>query len=130
MNYNYNNQQPKEGNTLAIVGFILSFFIPIVPLILCIMGYQKSKETGTGRGLSIAGIIISCLPAVAILIIVIISLLFSTIMWPGMKKDIVRSAYCSQAYNCVDDGNGAYTCLYMDADGNENTVTCSNPDED
>ncbi len=49
----------KQSNTIAVVGFIFSFLIAIVGLICCIIGLKKSAETGTGKGLSIAGIIIS-----------------------------------------------------------------------
>ena len=45
---------------MALAGFICSFFIAIVGLILSIIGYRNSKElNGEGRGLAIAGIIIS-----------------------------------------------------------------------
>lgn len=45
---------------MALAGFICSFFVSLVGLILSIIGYRKSKElNGEGRGLAIAGIIIS-----------------------------------------------------------------------
>ena len=47
------------SNTIAVVGFILSFLIALAGLICCIIGLKKSAETGTGRGLSIAGIVIA-----------------------------------------------------------------------
>ena len=49
----------KKSNTIAIVGFILSFFIAIPALICSIIGLKKSKELNNGKGFSIAGIIIS-----------------------------------------------------------------------
>lgn len=50
----------NENNTISIVGFILSFIIPVVGLILSIIGLSKSKELNNkGKGLSISGIIIS-----------------------------------------------------------------------
>ena len=55
-----NAAQPKKDNTLAIVGFILSFFIPIAGLICSIIGYKRSKNEGLeGKNLALAGIIIS-----------------------------------------------------------------------
>ena len=49
-----------EKNTSAIVGFILSFFIPLAGLILAGFGLKKAKELGgKGKGLSIAAIIVS-----------------------------------------------------------------------
>ncbi len=50
----------KPNNTLAIVGFVLSFFIPIAGLICSIIAYNKSKEINdVGKSFSLAGIIIS-----------------------------------------------------------------------
>lgn len=53
----------KKTNTMSIVGFILSFIIPIVGLICSIMGLKKADTEcgGKGKGLAIAGIIISIL---------------------------------------------------------------------
>ena len=50
----------NENNTMSIIGFILSFIIPVVGLILSILGLSKSKELNDkGKTLSIIGIIIS-----------------------------------------------------------------------
>ncbi len=46
-------------NTFAIVGFILAFFMPLLGLIFSIIGLNKVKECNSGKGLAIAGIIIS-----------------------------------------------------------------------
>ena len=55
-----NALKPKSTtNTIAIVGFIFSFLIALAGLICCIIGLKKSAETGTGKGLSIAGIVIA-----------------------------------------------------------------------
>lgn len=53
--------QPVQdmSNDIAVVGFILSFFIGIAGLICSIIGLKRSvKCNGNGRGLSIAGIVI------------------------------------------------------------------------
>ncbi len=53
-------QQPTRSNTVAIVGFIFAFFIPLVGLICSIIGVNNAKNCGgSGKGLAIAGIIIS-----------------------------------------------------------------------
>ena len=50
----------NENNTMSIIGFILSFIIPVVGLILSIIGLSKSKELNNkGKSLSIIGIILS-----------------------------------------------------------------------
>ncbi len=49
-----------ETNTLAIIGFIFSFLFAVVGLICSILGYRKAAElNGNGKGLAMAGIIIS-----------------------------------------------------------------------
>ena len=47
------------SNTIAIVGFILSFFIALAGLICCIIGYNNAKKGAPYKGLSVAGIVIS-----------------------------------------------------------------------
>jgi hypothetical protein len=54
----------KKTNGCAIAGFIMSLLcgcLSPVALILSIIGISKSKTTGTGKGLAIAGTIISAL---------------------------------------------------------------------
>ncbi len=67
------NNGQTQSNGMAIAGFVLSFFIPLLGLIFSILGLKRSKETNTGKGLSTAGIIISCITMVITLIIGIIS---------------------------------------------------------
>lgn len=76
-NYHYNriiNTTPleKQTNVLAIVGFILSFFVSIAGLVCSVIGYNKSDElNGSGKAFSIAGMLISIA-----MIIATIALLF------------------------------------------------------
>ena len=63
----------KESNTKALIGFILSFFVPVVGLILGIMGLKASGEMkGEGKGMSIAAIIISAVGIVCSIIFTIV----------------------------------------------------------
>lgn len=56
---------PQRYNGVAVAGFILSFFIALAGLICSIIGLKQTKERGEkGRGLAIAGIIISALSMV------------------------------------------------------------------
>lgn len=48
-------ENKQTTNVCALVGFILSFFVPLAGLILCIIGIRKPGY----RGLAIAGIVIS-----------------------------------------------------------------------
>jgi hypothetical protein len=47
---------------MAVAGFVLSFFVGVLGLIFSIIGLRRSSEPGRGgRGLAIAGIVISAL---------------------------------------------------------------------
>lgn len=76
----------KAENTLAIVGFILAFFVPIAGLICSIMGHKKAKREGAANGgLAIAGIVISAVSLATIVLAVLyylfIILLMFSIIW-------------------------------------------------
>lgn len=90
------NSGQTQSNGMAIAGFVLSFFIPLLGLIFSILGLKKSKETNTGKGLSTAGIIISCITMVITLIIGIIS--FSAVS-DTIDKAQQQNEYNRQYYN-------------------------------
>ncbi len=49
-----------KSNTIAVVGFVLSFFFAIAGLVCSIIGYNKAKKEGLdNKELAIAGIVIS-----------------------------------------------------------------------
>lgn len=67
-NNDFNKQPVNNGGgsgdspkTLAIVGFVLSFFIAIAGLVVSIIALNKYKQTGEtdGKGFATAGVIIS-----------------------------------------------------------------------
>lgn len=89
-----NNIQKKERNIYAILGFIFSFIFSLVGLILSFVGLNKSKTTGNGRGLSVAGIIISILN----IIITIIFLAHTT----SIVNNNINSAQISALQNSSD----------------------------
>lgn len=56
------NVQSIKTNALCVVGFIMSFFVGIVGLILSCIGLTQAKNNKeNGTGLAIAGIVLSCL---------------------------------------------------------------------
>ena len=74
------NAQPAQGNGMAPAGFIVSLVSSIlccgsfnlISLILSIVGLVKSKEVGgKGKGLAIAGIIISALGLILLILLTI-----------------------------------------------------------
>ncbi len=67
----------KRTNGLAVAGFVLSFFVPIVGIILSIIGRKQCLERNEeGGGLALAGIIISCVTIALALIALIGSFIF------------------------------------------------------
>ena len=90
------NSGQTQSNGMAIAGFVLSFFIPLLGLIFSILGLKRSKETNNGKGLSTAGIIISCITMVITLIIGIIS--FSAVS-DTIDKAQQQNEYNRQYYN-------------------------------
>ncbi len=49
----------NNENALAIVGFILAFFVPLAGLICSIIGLKKANQGAPYKGLAIAGVVIS-----------------------------------------------------------------------
>ena len=65
-----------KSNTLALVGFILSFIVPVAGLICSIIGYKNLPECGgNGKGLASAGIVISAVELALTVVIVIVYIL-------------------------------------------------------
>lgn len=70
-------------NGMATAGFILAFFVPILGLIFSIIGVKKASQfNGNGRGLAIAGIIIS-----------VVSWILYTIFYTVYFADLFSSLY-------------------------------------
>lgn len=66
--------------------------------------------------------------AVAVVAITAISVLFSTLIWPTIKQNIMRSTYCSGAFNCQCNDGGSCQCEYCpSAAGDEFSPTCDDP---
>lgn len=69
--------------------------------------------------------------AVAVVAIAAISVVFSTLIWPTIRANILRSTHCSQAFNCTaPDDSGMSTCNYCveSDDGSQDctqTVECA-----
>ncbi len=64
---------PVRTNQLAIVGFVLSFFVALAGLICSIIARKQCRENGEGgAGFALAGIIISIAEIVLVLFYVVI----------------------------------------------------------
>ena len=71
---NYGQPQSQKTNLLAILSLVGAFVFPLAGLILGIIALKQIKQTGEqGRGLALAGIIISAVYMVVVVIIMIVS---------------------------------------------------------
>ena len=115
-NFNNNMNNNKQTNIYAILGIIFSFFFSIAGLILSIIGLKKSKELNNGKGLSIAGIVISSIRMIFTIIMVFIIFIgffsFGTIETPSILNKVKEHNKCELAYNCTPNEDGTYTCSY------------------
>lgn len=51
---------PQKTNTLALLGLVLTFFMPLVGLVLSIIGLNQIKKgEGSGKKFAVAGIVVS-----------------------------------------------------------------------
>ncbi len=89
-----NNQSKPtvKTNVLALVGFILSFFVPIAGLICSILGYKRadSEFGGNGKSFAIAGTVISSV-YIAVSVIAVIGVV---ITWAFVWSIATPPAYC------------------------------------
>lgn len=54
--------------------------------------------------------------AVAVVAIAAIGVVFTTLIWPQIRQNILRSTYCSQAFNCDCSSGNMCTCNYCKND--------------
>ena len=95
-----------SDNAMAIVGFVLAFLFAPLGLIFSIIGFNRAAEVGDqGRGLSIAGIIISSL-AIACLLIFIFGSLWIINGSSSYQEPIGQSAWVRKQFN-ADETNQA-----------------------
>ena len=90
-----------SDNPMAIVGFVLAFVMPLLGLIFSIIGFNKSDEVGgQGRGLSIAGIIISSLFMVWLLWVFLLGAWVVYNLPPSLNRDGAgSSAWVRKQFN-------------------------------
>ena len=81
----HNPQATGDSNTIAIVGLILAFLIPLAGLICSIIGLKKAKEMGDkNKGVAIAGIIVSVV--FSLLVFVQLALIFLAV--PALQGNV------------------------------------------
>ena len=75
-----------RSNGFAVAGLILAFFSPLLGLIFSIIGLTKAREYNSGKGLAIAGIVISVLSF-------IISIALTIAMLPQLEQILLEAGY-------------------------------------
>jgi hypothetical protein len=64
--------------------------------------------------------------AVAVVAIAAIGVVFSTLIWPQIRTNIMRSTYCSQAFDCgAPNDRGMQECSYCPQ--TDESVVCDDP---
>ncbi len=69
--------------------------------------------------------------AVAVVAIAAVAVVFSTLIWPSIKVNIINSTKCAQAHACSTTGKNknTRTCYYLNDEGKEEEVECPNSDD-
>lgn len=62
--------------------------------------------------------------AVAVVAIAAISVVFTTLIWPSIKANIVRSTHCSEVISCTQCNDKTCTCTYVKDGGNTEDIQC------
>ncbi|WEV68949.1 DUF4190 domain-containing protein [Bifidobacterium sp. ESL0775] len=103
---NYYSPEPyQKWNTMCIIGFILSFFVPVVGLVLSIVALIQINHSGEkSKAMSIAGIVISVVSTILsiILAIALVAALGYGVSHYG-DTDCHGSDYSSNPFNDDDD---------------------------
>ena len=93
----------QKYNGLAVAGFICSFLVSLLGLILSIVGLnQIKKQGGKGKGLAIAGIIISA-AGMVIQVILVIALIVGGASYASKAIDEAKT---DSFYSQSSSGNG------------------------
>lgn len=79
-----------KSNMLAVIGFIMAFFVPIAGLVCSVIGYKNSKAGADHKGLAVAGIVISSLSIAGTVLYVGIYLLYCVFVL-GIYGSIIGS---------------------------------------
>ena len=120
--YNPNNQ---KYNGLAVAGFICSFFVAVIGLILSIIGLnQIKKQGGKGKGLATAGIVISIISMVLSIVLVVVGLAGSA----AIANKAIQDTQSDSSYSQSDSGTDSSTGGDSSTDSNSDSSDLDNLD--
>lgn len=87
----YGFPRPRKSNTMAILGLVFSFIFPLLGIIFSAVGLKQTKERDeSGRGLAVAGLIVSIVVVLAGVLVV--SLRGSPYTPTGVVAAVIPSA--------------------------------------
>lgn len=65
--------------------------------------------------------------AVAVVAIAAIGVLFTTLIYPSIKRSLQHNQNCSAAYGCHSCSDGVCECYYHDGSNSKAPITCDDP---
>ena len=100
----------KETETISIIGFIISFIMPLVGLILSIIGFSKSKKNNSSTALAIAGLIISIFGCLLWALVIGGAIFAFNLATDNSTLDNM----CSKVQACEYSYGNYYNCYYKE----------------
>jgi len=93
------------GLAIAFLPFVVvaGFVLVVLAIVFGIIGIRQSKTTGTGRGASIAGLVMGCLGVLASIVGVVLSVM----VWNEVIAFAEPGPVSTEVTNCVIDGRRA-----------------------
>jgi hypothetical protein len=105
MSTDFQGHQPTPAapakNTMSLVGLILAFIAPPVGFVLSIIGLSKSKTLQAGKGMAIAGIIVSMLTCGGGIAA------GAAVFFVADKVSTALDAGCTDGIDAINDGTAA-----------------------
>ena len=89
---------------MAIAGLVLAFFFPLLGFIFSLIGLRRAKSAGgSGRGLALAGLVISTLNML-VTVITVVGLVFLAVpAFQRSSRDTLRNADVGQVRATIDE---------------------------
>jgi hypothetical protein len=106
--YGQPGYQPQKTNTMAILGLVFAFIFSPLGVVFSAIGLKQIKQRHEGgRGLALAGLIISI---ISIVLGILLIVLFATVLAPAVEK-------AAQSASAASPGSDPATAPAADANG-------------
>lgn len=104
-------------NQLAIISFVLTFFVPVVGLVLAVIALNEIKKSGErGRGLAIASIIINIIMALLFIVVVAVLVFYNFETASARSRDAERKSDINALHSGLEhyyEQNGIYPTAHQ-----------------